>query len=983
MKFQSGLCFTFLGVLISFYTFSQKVSKSYPARLKDRPAIYCMDSDADGNLILGGNFQFHENEQIGSIVKINSAGLMAGEVYEANAKDGTVGVVKALPDGKVLALLNAFESVSKIVRYNTNGTLDTSFPEISDLYISDFKLQSDGKILVVGAFDNFDETGYAAIVRFSANGEFDSTFPKAPVSYSSTVRKIAIDKDDNIFYGDRNRVVKIAKDGSVHPDFILGDFKMTYPYQLVIDQEGKLIVNGQYIVSLTPYTAEYRGYRINTDGSIDNSFNSAMLANQVTDLVVRPNGNILVCGYFVIDNDGVFTGYNLLELNPNGTLKKTYDIHTLNRLSLFQNNSGQAYALGDISLGSVAKSILKISDNGLTDIPMPIYSLNYSVLSAVQSDGKLVVSANSPTFRVDELNNNIVRIDSDGTADATFQPFISNDFLSLLTAQQDGKLLGFTGNARFIRMLENGAADQTFATGSGFRYLFPGGGIGYAAIQSMKERNSKIFVSGIFNDYKSETVNNVAVLDLDGNKVGPEKKLNFASFNLREMVVRSDEKMILWGDFKFDGSNQQYSIIQLNSDGSLDKGLLIAPNPYSIFDIEVDEQDRLLIAGQFSNFLGSAYSGLVRLNVDGSVDNTFKITSTYFYNYSGVIKCLTNDKIAIAGIANYKDQPVPGFAVIDNNSNLISLENNIDLTSRIIDLAYGNNTLYVIGKIVTDNGNKISGAAKIVFPIENPEISDFSVEAKSDSSAVLSWSTEMIGAEKFVISQSLTGLNYVPIDTVSVAIKTYTANNLEELTTYYFSVYGVNEQGSTDPSNANGTTFITVPKALSATQVTASSFVTNWKSIDKTQNYVLQVSADNFETFVSGNENRETTETSALVTDLKPGIYKFRVKRKREDIFSDFSTPIEVSTLMMVGVEGDKNSKTVFYPNPVRDKVVVHAGAGTRFEILGLNGTVIKANESSQNESAVIDLSNLASGLYMLRVTSKTGTNIYKLIKEQ
>jgi uncharacterized delta-60 repeat protein len=974
MKLVIHLCLACLGVLFSFNTFSQKVSTSYPARLKERAAIYCMDMDGQGNLILGGNFQFYKNEQTGSLIKVSGTERVKGPAYEIAIKDGYVTAVKALPDGKTLAVVNAFEPGSRIVRFNADGTLDPTFTPVSEYGITDFKFQSDGKIIVNGYFNNFKEAGYNGIVRLNTNGTIDNTFTKPQVSDGNMQRIVVVDKNDNIFYTDIGKIVKISAAGTL-TDFASSNFQMAHFYEMAADEEGRLMISGDY-------DNNYRAYRINADGSIDNSFNSTILAGSVYDILARQNGDILVSGHFFIDGRNMF----LIELNPDGTLKKNYDLTYGNNLKLFQDGSGDTFAFGDASINfERSKSIIKISDSGISEVAVPIYALNYAlnytVASAVQPDGKLVLSGTGGNFSIDDLHGDILRLNSDGTADKSFQSILLNELARQITVQDDGKLLAVTNNERFVRLLPDGGADLSFSTGLGFKtiYLNDNYSIGY--VQAARFKNSKIFVSGVFNTYNGEKHNNIVILDLNGKAIGPEKNLPFETFSVIDMAVRSDGKMILSGKFKFEGKDQEYTIIQLNADGSLDEGLLVKPNPYYITDIEVDGKDRLLIAGQFSNFLGSGYNNLVRFNSDGTVDNTFNVTSLN-YNNSALIKCIANDGIAITGVQSYKNVDVPGFAVIDNKGDLIPLQNNIDITSRVYDLAYGNNILYAIGKIVAGNGETISGAAKIVFPIEDPVIADLDIEVKSDSSATLSWDTEMIGAEKFVISQSTTGLNYVPIDTVSAGVRTYDATGLQELTTYYFNVYGMNETENTDAADAIGTTEIKIPKALPATDVTASSFVANWDEIGKTENYVLQVSADNFSTFVSGYENRETTAVSASVNDLKPGLYTFRVKRKRDGIFSDFSAPIEVSTLMMVSVEGDKNSETAFYPNPVRDKLVVRAPAGTQFEIVGLNGTVIKTNATIQNELPVLDIADLPKGLYLLRIASKHGVNSYKLIKD-
>ncbi len=87
-------------------------------------------------------------------------------------------------DGKILVAGGSYEGGLTfdgfgLARYNTDGTLDTSFGDVGTV-ITDFgsnsagqsvKVQADGKILV-GGFSNGD----FAVVRYNADGTLDTNF---------------------------------------------------------------------------------------------------------------------------------------------------------------------------------------------------------------------------------------------------------------------------------------------------------------------------------------------------------------------------------------------------------------------------------------------------------------------------------------------------------------------------------------------------------------------------------------------------------------------------------------------------------------------------------------------------------------------------------------------------------------------------------------------------------------------------------------
>lgn len=75
-------------------------------------------------------------------------------------------------DGKIVVVGDSYDF--RVARYNTNGSLDTSFggggvvvtPDIGSAY--SVAIQADGKIVVAG--------GGFAVVRYNPNGSLDTTF---------------------------------------------------------------------------------------------------------------------------------------------------------------------------------------------------------------------------------------------------------------------------------------------------------------------------------------------------------------------------------------------------------------------------------------------------------------------------------------------------------------------------------------------------------------------------------------------------------------------------------------------------------------------------------------------------------------------------------------------------------------------------------------------------------------------------------------
>jgi len=152
------------------------------------------------------------------------------------------------PDGKIVVAGHTFNGVSAdfaVVRYNTDGSLDTSFG-IDGKFAVDFggdadefgqslTLQPDGKILVAGFSFNANGGIYDfAMARYTADGSLDTSFNGTGV----LVTDIGGGTDDE------------GRSVTVQPD-------------------GKIVVAG-YSVSGSP---DFAMVRYNIDGSLDNTFN--------------------------------------------------------------------------------------------------------------------------------------------------------------------------------------------------------------------------------------------------------------------------------------------------------------------------------------------------------------------------------------------------------------------------------------------------------------------------------------------------------------------------------------------------------------------------------------------------------------------------------------------------------------------------------------------------------------------------------------
>jgi hypothetical protein len=124
--------------------------------------------------------------------------------------------------------------------------------------------------------------------------------------------------------------------------------------------------------------------------------------------------------------------------------------------------------------------------------------------------------------------------------------------------------------------------------------------------------------------------------------------------------------------------------------------------------------------------------------------------------------------------------------------------------------------------------------------------------------------------------------------------------DLNQNSEYYVRAYAINAAGTAYGEQQGFTTLkLQKPEALSAETVNAVSFTARWSDVPDAERYYIDVSSnEEFSSFVSGYEDRETaTINTFLVEPLSPGTnYYYRVRAGAEATQSENSNIQQVST---------------------------------------------------------------------------------------
>lgn len=300
---------------------------------------------------------------------------IGGRVNHALGQNASARKILLQPDGKLLVagLVQVSQNAVRLVRFNADGSLDTTFGSIGQVtstihspFVEAWHgavLLSNGKILVGGNLGPAGSEDFA-IARYNANGLLDRGFGQGGI--------VTLD------FGNSSESINA----------------------LAVQADGKIVAVGKSNVSHNEF--DFVAGRFNADGSIDTAFasngkfvldrNSADIANSV---IIQPDGKILIGGRV-----GPFCG--VLRLNTNGTADTNFGTNGL--AAQFSTSIGKDIALQrDGKILSVGDGMVRFNSNGSLDSSFGNAGraiLSESFLSAVhvRPDGLIVAAGNSASF---------------------------------------------------------------------------------------------------------------------------------------------------------------------------------------------------------------------------------------------------------------------------------------------------------------------------------------------------------------------------------------------------------------------------------------------------------------------------------------------------------------------------------------------------------------------------------------------------------
>jgi uncharacterized delta-60 repeat protein len=600
---------------------------------------------ANGDIMIGGTFTLLQPTGSTSAIQANHLAILNGDgtvnpSFTADQSAGASGEITALalqPSGQFLAG-GSFGPIdgspgSNLVRFNADGSPDTSYNPVfdgpvnaigvqangsavsapstyalwlestgairhafassSNGYVSVVVQQPNGQVLVGGLFTNFaGSTGSANLVRLNADGTVDATFNPNP---NGAVDAIAIQSNGQIIIGGAfteigttpfQYIARLNTNGTLDSTFNPApDLGVT---AIAIQSNGDVVVGG-YFTSVettvsTTLTVRSQIARFNSDGTLDTNF-APVLNGTPFVISILSSGQILIGGSFnTITNSGSSTAVTrngIARLNSDGTIDTAFDPSAnASVLDIQVAPNGQLYVAGDFT--EFQPNPTYTTTNGITTPSGTLFTAWY-----------------------------VARLNSDGTVDTTFAPY-PNSTVAAIGIQPNGQLViggnftsftidGYITTTRdFVaRINSDGTLDSTFD---------PGLNSGVSAIAILSD--GSIFLGGTFT------------------------------------AVETGGAIFVGGAFTHVGGLQEKFLVQLNADSTVNaKFTANTDGPVNALLTQVSGQT--IVGGSFSNIGGVPYGKLARLNSDGTLDTTFAPNPNGTVNTAA---SWTNGDIVVGGL---------------------------------------------------------------------------------------------------------------------------------------------------------------------------------------------------------------------------------------------------------------------------------------------------------------------------------------------
>ena len=256
---------------------------------------------------------------------------------------------------------------------------------------------------------------------------------------------------------------------------------------------------------------------------------------------------------------------------------------------------------------------------------------------ALQPDGKILIGGLFTSYDGSSINR-LARLNSDGSLDTSFNIGTGpSGVVHKIKVLANGKIFIAGSISRYngqdcdfiVKLNSDGSRDTSFTVVHNSNQSSP-------AYDFHVLPDGKILLVGILNDFAESGQRTLVRLHSDGSHdttfnlggSGFEGNIPGVTPVIRAIDTQSDGKIIVGGFFyRYNGTISRF-IARLNPDGSHDttfqNGDTVFSGPSNeVNTLKVLDDDKILVGGEHASYNGDTVNSLMRLNSDGTLDDTF------------------------------------------------------------------------------------------------------------------------------------------------------------------------------------------------------------------------------------------------------------------------------------------------------------------------------------------------------------------------
>lgn len=470
---------------------SADASFSIGTGIANTGTIYSLAQQADGNLLVGGNFTQFNGQPASRLIRLLPSGAPDPAFAPgsgASAGGGTVYSILLQPGGNIVigGTFTQYNNVvrGRIARLTAAGSVDASYAAGAGAsngtagIVYALGLTPGGQVLAVGGFLQYDAVAVGGVVRLTATGGLDGAFVPQAEARGTVNQVVPLASGQLLVVGNFTQfngvlvpglpgaVRRLNANGTLDASFV-SQAPATGTVQAVQSNGSFYVASGNTLTRVLASGAIDNGFTAQTFGLPGGTVNNFVTVQGATGLV---NGQLLVFGRF--GSYGSLTGLNgLVRVNSDGSPDNTFvpgGLSTGERIvQVLVQPTGKVLVVTQ-NLVTAATTVLRLTASGTLDNTFSVGTAagsgaNYSVL--MQPDGRLLVGGGFTSFNGQATPYGLTRLTVDGAADPTFSGL--NSGYNVRAVQPDGKILatgGGSGAANvLVRLNADGSPDAGFS----------------------------------------------------------------------------------------------------------------------------------------------------------------------------------------------------------------------------------------------------------------------------------------------------------------------------------------------------------------------------------------------------------------------------------------------------------------------------------------------------------------------------------------